>query len=676
MTDRTRGHDTAQRAFRGVFVRAGKRPGPGRALTVVLSLLAAGLGLHVTRAAPAGAAEGLWAPTAPLPAPRSFHTATLLANGKLLVAGGLGRDASPKASASLYDPSTGTWTPTAAMADARYGHTATLLPDGQVLVVGGRTPDAATGANAPTATVELFNPAGEGSWSAAPPLATARTLHTAVLTGGQVLVAGGVNVDASLEESLSSAQLYDPATATWAPAGSLVFGRVDHSATLLANGDVLLVGGYRGPRYDEDQPDDADDSGGPFAPAEVFRAASRTWEAVADNRIHRYSHAATALPDGKVLVTGGYSATGDLLSGAISPTPSTELYDPGAPGGPGSWRLVRSLLTPRARHSAVALPGGRVLAVGGVGPDATALASAELYDPGSEPRGERWSDAGARAVAGAAATATVLDNGPCGDNCAKVMAAGGGGDYKGGSAIAGADLYTPPPDVAALSPGGGPVGGGTPVVITGSGFAGATEVRFGAQAASFVVESPTRITATAPAQAAGTVTVTVAAPAGTSKPRGPAQFTYVDPTLPGVDPTSPGGDPTRSGVDPTPSGYWLAASDGGVFAFGDARFSGSTGALRLNRPVVGMAATPLGRGYWLVASDGGVFAFGDARFSGSTGALGLNRPVVGMAATPSGRGYWLAASDGGVFAFGDARFSGSTGAIGLNQPVVGVARPS
>ena len=120
-------------------------------------------------------------------------------------------------------------------------------------------------------------------------------------------------------------------------------------------------------------------------------------------------------------------------------------------------------------------------------------------------------------------------------------------------------------------------------------------------------------------------------------------------------------------------GYRLVSADGGVFAFGDSPFLGSTGAMRLNRPVVGMASRPGGQGYWLVASDGGVFAFGDAPFLGSTGALRLNRPVVGMAVTPSGRGYWLVASDGGVFAFGDAPFLGSTGSLALNRPVVGIA---
>ena len=115
---------------------------------------------------------------------------------------------------------------------------------------------------------------------------------------------------------------------------------------------------------------------------------------------------------------------------------------------------------------------------------------------------------------------------------------------------------------------------------------------------------------------------------------------------------------------PTPDGkgYWLVASDGGIFTFGDAGFFGSTGAIRLNQPIVGMAPTPDGHGYWLVASDGGIFTFGDARFYGSTGAHPLNQPIVGMAPTPDGHGYWLVASDGGIFTFGDAGFYGSTGA--------------
>ncbi|MDQ1488805.1 MAG: large repetitive protein, partial [Actinomycetota bacterium] len=122
-----------------------------------------------------------------------------------------------------------------------------------------------------------------------------------------------------------------------------------------------------------------------------------------------------------------------------------------------------------------------------------------------------------------------------------------------------------------------------------------------------------------------------------------------------------------SAVTPSGRGYWLVATDGGIFSFGDARFFGSTGALKLVKPIVGMAATPSGGGYWLVASDGGIFSFGDARFFGSTGAITLNKPIVGMAATPSGAGYWLVATDGGIFSFGDARVFGSTGAIKLNK---------
>ena len=124
---------------------------------------------------------------------------------------------------------------------------------------------------------------------------------------------------------------------------------------------------------------------------------------------------------------------------------------------------------------------------------------------------------------------------------------------------------------------------------------------------------------------------------------------------------------------PDGQGYWLVASDGGVFTYGDAQFYGSTGAILLNHPIVGMAATPDGQGYWLVASDGGIFTYGDAQFYGSTGAIHLNRPIVGMAATPDGLGYWLVASDGGIFTYGDAQFYGSTGAIRLNRPIAGMA---
>jgi len=153
------------------------------------------------------------------------------------------------------------------------------------------------------------------------------------------------------------------------------------------------------------------------------------------------------------------------------------------------------------------------------------------------------------------------------------------------------------------------------------------------------------------------------------------------PELPGVSLAAFGsvaGAPLRAPViagaaTPDGRGYWLAAADGGVFAFGEAGYAGSTGGLHLTAPIVGMAGTADGRGYWLVGADGGVFAFGDAPYLGSTGGLRLNAPIVGMAATTDSRGYWLVARDGGIFAFGDAGFRGSMGGRSINQPVVGIA---
>ena len=117
-------------------------------------------------------------------------------------------------------------------------------------------------------------------------------------------------------------------------------------------------------------------------------------------------------------------------------------------------------------------------------------------------------------------------------------------------------------------------------------------------------------------------------------------------------------------------GYWLAATDGAVFAFGDAPDEGSAAGDALRAPVVGMAPTPDDRGYWLAGADGGVFAFGDAGFAGSMGGRHLVRPVVAMAADDATGGYWLVAADGGVFGFG-APWFGSTGGDVLGRAVVG-----
>ncbi len=132
------------------------------------------------------------------------------------------------------------------------------------------------------------------------------------------------------------------------------------------------------------------------------------------------------------------------------------------------------------------------------------------------------------------------------------------------------------------------------------------------------------------------------------------------------------------GIAPTPDGdgYWLAAGDGGIFTFGDARYFGSAASLPLNKPVVGIAPTADGNGYWEVAADGGVFTYGDARFYGSAGGTHLRSPVVDIVPTADGGGYWLVAADGGVFTYGDARFYGSASVDSLSSPAVGLAPTS
>ncbi|MDQ3945343.1 MAG: hypothetical protein M3357_09385 [Actinomycetota bacterium] len=121
---------------------------------------------------------------------------------------------------------------------------------------------------------------------------------------------------------------------------------------------------------------------------------------------------------------------------------------------------------------------------------------------------------------------------------------------------------------------------------------------------------------------------------------------------------------------PSGKGYYMVASDGGVFAFGDAGFYGSTGGIRLNAPVQSLVPDPDNMGYWLVASDGGVFAF-SAPFRGSMGGTRLNRPISGMVAF--GNGYLMVGEDGGIFNFSDKNFHGSLGACPASSPVISVA---
>ncbi len=300
--------------------------------------------------------------------------------------------------------------------------------------------------------------------------------------------------------------------------------------------------------------------------------------------------------------------------------------------------------------------------------------------------------------------ATVVSHDPGGTSVTVIAPADPGGPVAvtvtaAGPPAAGTSPSTPAstytyvvPVVSSVSPAKGPPAGGGTVRVTGSGFVAVSSVTVGTAAATDVhVDGPDELTATVPAGDPGTVDVRVRAASGTSVVVGADRYTYA---LPGYWLAATDGGVFAFGhagffgsagalalrqpvvaVAPTRDdrGYWMVASDGGIFAYGDAGFYGSMGGQPLNRPIVGMAPTPDGGGYWLVASDGGIFAFGDAAFAGSTGSLTLNRPIVGMAPTPDGGGYWLVASDGGIFAFGDAAFAGSTGSLTLNRPIVGMA---
>ncbi len=218
-------------------------------------------------------------------APRGGHTATLLPNGQVLVAGGQAGDY--LTSAELYTPATGTWATTGSLATPRVRYTATLLPNGQVLAVGGSYYD---NDNLPrVAGCELYNPA-TGFWSPISNLATPRFGHTAtLLPNGKVLVAGGSNGSSFV----ANAELYDPVKGTWSPTGSLANARGLHTASLLPGGQVLAVGGL-------------------FAiiMAELYNPATGLWSGAGTPVNIHIEHTATLLHDGQVLVAAGEGLTG------------------------------------------------------------------------------------------------------------------------------------------------------------------------------------------------------------------------------------------------------------------------------------------------------------------------------------------------------------------------------
>ena len=336
------------------------------------------------------AIQAVWVPTGNMNVARYANTTTLLPNGKVLVTGGLGATGNLD-STELYDPASGTWSMAAPMRISRYGHTATLLADGRVLAIGGnlgdpnfshfnsvelydpvtdtwvflpglsRTPSGHTATLLQNGKVlvtagnydkncELYDPSS-GTWSATGSLNVARARFTAtLLQDGRVLVVGGTNqtdFDGNALSSLSSAELYDPASGNWTLTASSNASSVDHSATLLPSGTVLVAGGANN-----------DFAGAALTDSELFVPGTGSWMQTARLTSARSGHASTLLPNGNVLVASG-DATG-MAAEEFNPTT-------------GTWSSVSSLNTARFGATATLLLDGTVLVAGG------GSVSAELY---------------------------------------------------------------------------------------------------------------------------------------------------------------------------------------------------------------------------------------------------------------------------------------------------------
>lgn len=281
---------------------------------------------------------------AAMTAPRMLHTATLLADGKVLITGGVvSIDLVALDSAELYDPTAKTFTAlTARMTSLRNQHTATRLPNGLVLIAGGSNNGDGDGMN----TAEIYNPATQTFTALAATLTTPRGGHTAtLLKNGRVLLTGGFFNSSS---GLATAELYDPATQAFtAIAGTMTSAREGHAAALLRNGQVLVTGGST--------------SHVGLNTAEVYNPATQTFSALAaTTTIIRMAHTATALPNGQVLLVGGAEPGFSTLDFAA--LDSAELYDPVANRFTA---MNATLATPRGGHTATLLPNSKVLFTGG-----------------------------------------------------------------------------------------------------------------------------------------------------------------------------------------------------------------------------------------------------------------------------------------------------------------------
>jgi len=309
-----------------------------------------------------------------------MHTLTVLADGRVLAAGGTtGGSSFPSpalTSAELYDPATGTWTPTGAMADPRFGHSASLLPDGRVLVAGGEHPRSSRTSLSLT-TAELYDPA-TGTWTTTAPMNDARWEHQSVLLNdGRVLVVGGLVSNAyATTVGLALCEVYDPAAGTWSAAGTMTAPRFAHQAVRLLDGSVLAIGGGQA-RLTDDATFDAYS----LASTERYDPATDQWSADTGLPWGRSYHHAVLLPSGDCLVVAG-TDDAELDAGFQNAV----RYDPAT----REWTPTNGMITGRWAFGATALADGRVLAVGGTSRTGLACAvngrdefamGAEVYTP-------------------------------------------------------------------------------------------------------------------------------------------------------------------------------------------------------------------------------------------------------------------------------------------------------
>lgn len=281
---------------------------------------------------------------------RAAHTATVLNDGKVLIAGGFGGGEKGLKTAEIYDPATNKFSSANNMNVARSGHTATFLPDGKILIAGGFNGDYLDAA-------EIFDPKTK-EFTAIGKLTTPRSEHIAVLLeNGKVLLAGGVGTNWTF---LESAEIFDPLTNSFRRTGNMIVPRESHTATLLENGQVLITGGHRGRRSAIVL----------YRSAEIYDPVSGTFAETAGLTIKRHKHDAVLLEDGRVLIVGGSDERDS--QGAYA---TAEIFDPKTK----SFALIGDMNSPRykLRGTTVLLKSGKILIAGGA-------KSAEIYDAAAD----------------------------------------------------------------------------------------------------------------------------------------------------------------------------------------------------------------------------------------------------------------------------------------------------